>query len=77
MPRISTERLLDNVAMAEGFADSLDMFEQLFCDSMAPAVCGECEQVFDEQLEHDARDVACHHCGGKTVQSVFVLGDMI
>ena len=77
MPRISVERLLDNVATAEGFKDSMDMWEQLICDSMCPAVCTECEEVFEGELEHDARDVVCHHCGNKTVQSVFVLGGVI
>ena len=77
MPRISTERLLDNVARAEGFADALDMLEQSFCDSMGPAVCTECEEVYVMPLEHDARDVLCDNCGHKTVQSVFVLGEVI
>ncbi len=77
MSRISKERLLDNVARGEGFEDALDMYESLFCDSLAPAVCTECEELFECPLEHDARDILCRNCGQKTVHSVFVLGEMI
>lgn len=51
--------------------------EEYIDDCCCPAACRHCGTVFSGDLEHDATNVTCKHCGRSMVDSLFVLMGII
>ncbi len=66
---------LETLANSEGF-DSIDtMLEQAVYDSVAPAICINCD--YTTSMEPDQCEGWCEVCETNTVQSCLVLAEII
>lgn len=69
-------RRLTLVANSEGYGSELELLEAAAMDSVCPGICIRCDFVCSE-IEPDARDGWCEHCGENRVASVLVIADLI
>lgn len=67
--------LLQDLATAEGYSDTLDFLEDNTLDSIVPGICVTCKET--QMCEPDARANWCEECGTSTVRSCLVLAGLI
>lgn len=68
--------LLKKVATDEGFESVHAMLEAAAIDSVSPGICTVCRFTCSE-IEPDAEDGYCEHCGANTVKSVLIIAGLI
>ena len=72
---MTNQTKLAELALAYGYDDPHTMLSDYILDSIAPAICTNCDYTTD--MEPDQDRGWCECCGANTVKSAFVLAGMI